>query len=134
MPSYRAKKAEALYRAYRISEALEAISEAEALVERSEERCWWAELHRLRGVFLATMCAEETEIEASLQAAIRTAKEQKAVSLGKRAGAIDAEYRHKKRAGREDVDFDYLFGNCFRFRWHAVWRHRTHVLRGCPRR
>jgi hypothetical protein len=37
------------------SEALEAIMEAEALVERFEERWWSAELHRLRGVFLAAM-------------------------------------------------------------------------------
>jgi adenylate cyclase len=48
-----ALKAEALYLADRTPEALEAISEAEAAAERSEERFWCAELHRLRGVFLA---------------------------------------------------------------------------------
>ena len=48
-----ALKAEALHLADRTSEALEAIAEAEAWVERSEERWWCAELHRLRGVFLA---------------------------------------------------------------------------------
>ena len=55
MPYFLALKAEALYFADRISEALEAITEAEAVVERSEERWWCAELHRLRGVFLAAI-------------------------------------------------------------------------------
>ena len=62
-----------------VSEALEAISEAEALVERFEDRRWCAELHRLRGVFLAALGAEETRIEASFREAIRIAKEQRAV-------------------------------------------------------
>jgi len=37
-----------------------------------------------------------------------------AVSLEKRAEATYAEYRRQKRAGREDEDSDYLFGNFFR--------------------
>jgi hypothetical protein len=40
-----------------------------------------AELHRLRGVFLATIGADEAQIEASLCAAITTAKQQKSISL-----------------------------------------------------
>ena len=48
-----ALKARAFYQGDRTSEALEAIREAEALVERSEALVWCAELHRLRGVFLA---------------------------------------------------------------------------------
>jgi adenylate cyclase len=91
-----AQKAEALHLADRTSEALEAIREAEAVVERSEERWWCAELHRLRGVFLAALGAEETQIEASFCAAISTAKEQKSVSLEKRAEATYAEYRRQK--------------------------------------
>ena len=74
-------KAEALHLADRTSEALEAIKEAEALVERFEERFWCAELHRLRAVFLAAMGADETKIEASFCAAIKIAKEQKSISL-----------------------------------------------------
>jgi hypothetical protein len=91
-----ALKAEALYLANRIPEALEAIKEAEAWVERSEERWWCAELHRLRGVFLSAIGADETQIEASFCEAIRTAREQKSVSLAKRAQATYAEYRHQK--------------------------------------
>ena len=40
------------------------------MVERSGERCYCAELHRLRGVFLTALGAEETEIEASFREAI----------------------------------------------------------------
>ena len=65
VPYYLALKAEALYLTHRTSEALEAITEAEALVERREERWWCAELHRLRGVFLAAMGADDARIEAS---------------------------------------------------------------------
>ena len=96
MPYLLALKAEALHLADRTSEALEAIREAEAVVERSEERWWCAELYRLRGVFLAAMGADETQIEASFCEAIRTAKEQKSVSLAKRAEATYAEYRRQK--------------------------------------
>jgi adenylate cyclase len=96
MPYFLALKAEALYFADRVSEALEAITEAQGAVERSEERWWCAELHRLRGVFLAALGAEETQIETSFSEAIRTAKEQKSISLQKRAEATYAEYRRQK--------------------------------------
>src|SRR6516225_6696081 len=66
-----ALKAEASHLADRTSEALEAIREAETLFETSEARWWCAELHRLRGVFLATLGADETQIEALFQEAIR---------------------------------------------------------------
>jgi adenylate cyclase len=96
LPYFLAQKAEALYLANRTSEALEAISEAEAFVERTEARWWCAELHRLHGVFLAALGAEETQIEASICEAIKTAREQKSVSLEKRAEATYAEYRTQK--------------------------------------
>ena len=96
LPDYLARKAEALHLADRTSEALEAINEAEALAERFEQRYCCAELHRLRGVFLAAMGADETQIEASFCAAIRIAKEQKSISLEKRAEATYAEYRRQK--------------------------------------
>jgi hypothetical protein len=91
-----AQKAEALYLANRTSEALEAISEAEALAERFENRFHCPELHRLRGVFLAAMAGDDAQIKASFREAIRIAKEQKSVSLEKRAEATYAEYRIQK--------------------------------------
>src|SRR5271166_5315022 len=96
LPYFLALKAEALYLADRTSEALEAIMEAEALAERLEIGWWYAELHRLRGVFLTAMAADETQIEASFSAAISTAREQKSISLEKRAEATYAEYRRQK--------------------------------------
>jgi hypothetical protein len=73
--------------------------EAKAFAEKRQERWWCAELHRLRGVFLAAMGAEETEIEASFCQAIRIAKEQKSISLQKRAEATYAEYQRQKASG-----------------------------------
>jgi len=99
VPGLLAWKAEALYLANRTSEALEAINEAEAIAERFEQRIDYSHLHRLRGVFLATLGGDETQIEASFCAAINTAKQQKAVSLEKRAEATYAEYRRQKASG-----------------------------------
>ena len=83
----------------RSHEALEAIMEAEAMVERFEQRIYFAELHRLRGVFLTAIGAEEALIEASFREAIRIAREQKSASLEKRAEATYAEYRRQKASG-----------------------------------
>ena len=99
VPYYLVLKAEALHLADRTSEALEAISEGKAVVERSGARLWCAELHRLRGMFLAATGADAARIEASFCAAIRTAREQKSVSLEKRAEATYAEYRRQKASG-----------------------------------
>jgi adenylate cyclase len=99
MPLWLALKAEALYLADRNSEALEATVEAEALAQRFEVGWWYAELRRLRGVFLAALSAENAQIEASLREAIRIAKQQKSVALEKRAEATYAEYRRQKALG-----------------------------------
>jgi tetratricopeptide (TPR) repeat protein len=105
VPYFLTLKAEALHQANRTSEALEAIREAEALVERSEERWCCVELHRLRGVFLAALSADETQIEASFCQAIRIAKEQKSVSLEKRAEGTYSEYRRQKESASRGRGF-----------------------------
>ena len=99
LPALLGIKAEALHLADRTSEALQAINEAEALAEGFEQRYRSAELHRLRGVFLAAVGAEEAQIEASFCEAIRIAKVQKSVSLEKRAEATFAEYRRQRASG-----------------------------------
>jgi predicted ATPase len=96
VPCWFVLKAEALHLANRTSEALAAIAEAEAVAQRTEERECFAELHRLKAVFLTALGADETQIEASFCAAIRIAKEQKSISLEKRAEATYAEYRRQK--------------------------------------
>jgi serine/threonine protein kinase len=105
MPFLLALKAEALHLADRTVESLEAIREADALVERFENRYWSAELHRLRGVFLAAASAEQTQIEASFCEAIRIAKRQKSVSLAKRAEGTYAEYRRQKASASGERRF-----------------------------
>jgi hypothetical protein len=99
MPHWLELKAEALHLADRTSEALEALNEAEAMAKRIELGFWYAEGHWLRGVFLAAIGGEQSQIEASFQAAISTAKQQKSISLEKRAEATYAEYRRQKESG-----------------------------------
>jgi hypothetical protein len=96
VPYMLALKAEALHLASRTLEALEAIKEADSLVERSEERWLCAELQRLRGVFLRAMDADETQIEASLCQAISTARAQNSISFARRAEATYAGCRRQK--------------------------------------
>jgi hypothetical protein len=105
LPIHLARKAEALHLADRTSEALEAINEAVAIAERFEHSYCSAELHRLRGVFLATLGADETQIEDSFCKAITIAKEQKSVSLEKRAEATYAEYCRQKTSGSGGCGF-----------------------------
>jgi tetratricopeptide (TPR) repeat protein len=99
LPFYLILKAEAWHLADRTSEALDAILEAEALVEKTGFRNWHAEINRLHGVFLAAMGADEAQIEASFCAAIRTAKEQRSISLENGAQGTYAEYRRQKASG-----------------------------------
>jgi predicted ATPase len=96
LPQFLALKAEAFYLANRTSEALEAINEAEVVAERFEQRWYLSELHRLRGVVLTAIGADGTQIEASFCAAIRIAREQKSISLERRAEETYAEYRRQQ--------------------------------------
>jgi serine/threonine protein kinase len=99
LPYFLAVKAEVLYLADRMAEGLEAILEAEAMIEKYGLRGSYAELHRLRGMFLAATGADETHIEASFCAARKSASEQKSISLGRRIDATYAEYRRQKARG-----------------------------------
>jgi len=75
VPYWLALKAEALYLADRILEALEAIREAEEeVVERSQERWWCAELHRLHGVcFSRLLVPTRVKLRLRFAEAIKTA-------------------------------------------------------------
>jgi hypothetical protein len=105
IPFFLGLKAEALYLANRTSEALEGIREAKGRIERYDERWWSAELHRLEGVFLAALGADEMQTEASFRAAISTATKQKSVSLEKRAEATYEEYLRQKASGSGERGF-----------------------------
>jgi hypothetical protein len=102
LPLYLARMSEVLHLADRTAEAIKAIDEAETMVERFGIRHWSAELSRLRGVFLTAMGAKESHIVASFCAAIRIARQQKSISLERRAKATYSEYRKlKERASGE---------------------------------
>jgi hypothetical protein len=78
--------------------------------------------------FLTAFGAEGTEIEAVFGEAIRIAKEQNSVSLEKRAEAPTRNIVAKKRAGQEDVDSDYPFGECSQRAWlWEVQRYQTNA-------
>jgi hypothetical protein len=94
-----------LHLAGRNHEALETITAAEVLTERSEVRWWCAEMQRLRGVFLAATGADEALVDASFSEAIRIAKAQKSVSLEQRAKGTYAEYRRQKANAAGEREF-----------------------------
>jgi predicted ATPase len=87
VPYWLALKTEALHSAGRLCEALDAVQEAEAHATASGELWWLAELHRLRAVLRVATGGDNNEIERSFSAAISTAKQQKSLSLEKRAKA-----------------------------------------------
>ena len=100
MLSMFALKAEALHLAGRTSEALQAINEAEALVEASGGSWWCAELYRLRAIILIGLGAEEARIEEAFSKALKIAKQQKSVALAARVEATSAKYPTGKEGPR----------------------------------
>jgi predicted ATPase len=69
-----------------VEEGLQALAEAQALVEQQEERWWEAEVCRLRGVLLLRQAVPQpAEAEACFQRALEVARRQEAKSLELRA-------------------------------------------------
>jgi hypothetical protein len=89
-------KAEALLFVDRPGEALELLTEAQALVEASGALCWSAQLYRLRGIFLTKLGADDAQIEEAFGRAISIAREQKSLSWMRHSEASYAEYRCQK--------------------------------------
>ena len=75
------------------------------MAERFEQRLVFSRLHRLRGVFLAALGAEEAQIDASFCEAIRIAREQKSILLEKCAEGTYAEYRRQKAGASQGRGF-----------------------------
>jgi predicted ATPase len=68
------------------ADGLQALAEAHTLVEQHEERCWEAEVYRLRGVLLLRQTGTPpAEAETWLQRALDVARRQEAKSLELRA-------------------------------------------------
>ena len=68
------------------ADGLQALAEAQTLIEQHEERCWEAEIYRLRGVMLLRQpVPQPAEAETWLQRALDVARRQEAKSLELRA-------------------------------------------------
>jgi predicted ATPase len=85
-PHFLAMLAEALRAQGSAEEGLDALAEAAALVEKSGERYYEAEIHRLRGeLLLALSAANRVDAEACFQQALEVSRRQQARSLELRA-------------------------------------------------
>jgi len=88
---------EAYGKAGQIQEGLATLDEAQAVVEKNEERFWEAEIYRLRGELLLD-AADISEVEASFHHAIEIARRQQAKSLELRA--VISQSRWWRRQGK----------------------------------
>jgi predicted ATPase len=85
-PSFLAMLAEACGQARQTEEGLAVLAEALAVVEKTGQRDWEAELHRLKGVLLLARAIPEAQpVEACFQQALAVARHQQAKSLELRA-------------------------------------------------
>ena len=85
LPYLFALQAETLGRAGRNDEGLAAASEALTLVNDTEQRCWEAELHRIKGNLSLGASPDDTEAEICYHQALEVARRQQAKSWELRA-------------------------------------------------
>jgi class 3 adenylate cyclase/predicted ATPase len=85
-PWYLTQLAEACGKAGKVEEGLNVLAEALALANKTEERWWEAEMHRLSGELRAATSGEpQAEVETCFHQALATARRQQAKSLELRA-------------------------------------------------
>ena len=102
MPSFEAALAEAEARAGEPDAGLRRLDDAFAVLDRTEERWYEAEMHRIRGdILLKRDPADTAAAEQSLQAAIAIAQSQKTRSFELRAALALAKLY---RAANRDAD------------------------------
>jgi predicted ATPase len=81
-----------------VQEASRTLDKAFDLIERTEERWWEAEIHRLRGQYLENATDRTHEAEVCYQNALRIAREQGARSLELRAAtSLSQLWSHQNR-------------------------------------
>jgi predicted ATPase len=111
-PFHLALLAEVLGRDGQVAEGQAAVAEALALVLRTEERFWEAELHRLQGELLLIQ-AEADEAEACFRRSLNAARQQKSNALELRATTSLS--RHILRHDRPIEAREMLSAICSRF-------------------
>jgi class 3 adenylate cyclase/predicted ATPase len=87
-----------------VQEASRTLDKAFDLVERTRERWWEAELHRLRGQSLVKATGRTHEAEICYQNALRIAREQGARSLELRAATSLAQLWRDQNKGQDALD------------------------------
>jgi predicted ATPase len=108
-PHQLALLAEAWQRQGREDDGLTALTDALALVDKTDERWWEAELHRLKGESLwRQAAADAVQVERCFQKAVEVARHQEAKSLELRATVSLA--RLWQRLGRRAEAHDLLAG------------------------
>ena len=85
MPYFLALVGDAALRARQADACGAALDEAETFLQRTGERWWEAEIHRLQGVLLVARNGDCAEAESRFEEAIKVAREQQAISLELRA-------------------------------------------------
>ena len=85
MPYFLALVGDAALRAGQTDACGAALDEAETFLQRTGERWWEAEIHRLQGALLVARNGDCTEAESRFEEAIKVAREQQAISLELRA-------------------------------------------------
>jgi predicted ATPase len=92
VPYYLSHLADAYLAAGDAAQALAAVAEGLALVERHDERNYEAELHRLQGAILAADPATSHRAEAAFGRAVALARQQRSRVLARRAAASFAAF------------------------------------------
>jgi DNA-binding winged helix-turn-helix (wHTH) protein/predicted ATPase len=95
LPHLLAARADACLQAGRVTEGSEAIAEALAIVQRTGERFYEAELHRLRGELLLSAGADGRDVAAAFNHAIDVSTRQGARLLAARAESSLERFRHR---------------------------------------
>ncbi len=87
LPYFLGLQAETRARAKRIDDGLASVAEALALTDKTEERCWQAELNRIKGELLIAVSSDHrAEAESCFSHALDIARRQEARSWELRAG------------------------------------------------
>lgn len=104
LPQYHAMLAEAHLRAGQAGEGLEVVERAMDVMERTDERWWEADLHRLRGELLRATAGSEVDAESCFLRALDVARARQARSLEVRAATSLARLRRDQGRSAEAHD------------------------------
>lgn len=100
LPSSLASLAQAYGQVGRVGKALDLLDEALVLVDENGERCWEAELHRLKGELMLKR-EEQADAEACFQCAVDIARRQGARSWELRAATSLSRLWHRQKKTAE---------------------------------